>query len=296
MKKAISAVFLSAFFAVTAVAGNVSSIQNEYWNWDSGTPQALAFENYFFSEDGTFRFSWGYSGSSYYGGWHAGTYFYDAEKQKIVFNSVDKGTMGLSKETERPAPKELKILEFIDGGLVRIDMGAAHQQSKHQLFDGFMTRHIGRIKEQKWTFMHYTLVYEFYFDPEGSCFFKEGKQGSDIDSQYECEYNIADGILFLQVNSAMITKFNTKKSDNVKYDPPAKTYIRLGKSSGGEIQVENVNFSGILGGSRGWNCIDGKYIIENKLPAVKQKDFYTYKIERTNSGDVLIESETDLIK
>lgn len=289
MKKIILSAFISVFFAASLAAGGAQNIQNEYWSWDNGNPGALVFENYFFSDDGTFRFSWGYSGGSYFGGWYGGTYYYDSAKQKIVFNSTDKGTMGGSEKMGRPAPKEVKIIEFMDSGMLRVDINAAHEKNTHHMFDGVMQRHQGRIKEQTWTFMQYSTVYEFYFDPQGNCFYREGKQSGDLDAQYECEYNIIDDTLFLNVKSARVMKFNIAKNDNVKYDPPVKTYIRLGNALGGEIQVEKVNFASILGGSRKWDYKDGKCVAANKLPAVKQKDFYSYKIEKANAGEVLVE-------
>ena len=292
MKKIIAALFL--FFAVTATADDaVKSMGNEYWSWDNGNPDALVFKNYFLSDDNTFIFSWGYSGSgAYYVGWHSGSYFYDPEMNKIIFSTVKSGNTGdFSMSPKVPAPKELKILEFTDNGMVRIDISAAHEKPNKNTgnaFDGVMKRHIGRIKEQKWTLTNYTTAYEFYFDPQGNCFYTENKQGFGIDSQYECEYNLISDMLFLQVKSARI------KNEVVQYDPPVKTYIRLGKSSSGEIQAEKVDSGSILGASRNWNYNDGKYTPVIKLPAVKEKDFYSYRIEKGNSGSVIVEDGNEI--
>lgn len=293
IKKIILVVFLSVLFVFNANAEGGNDIKNEYWNWDNGMPHALVFENYFFADDGTFRYSWGFSGDKYSGGWYGGTYFYDAVKNKIFFNTTANGTMGASENMERPAPKDLQIHEFIGSGTVKIDIEAEHAKDHHQLFDGIMERQQGRIKEQIWSLMNYATNFEICFDPQGNCLIRESKRDGEMLSQYECSYSISGGILFLEVKSALVKNINTKEKENVQYDPAAKTYIRLGVKNGNGIQVENVKIDGILGGSRNWDYSDGKYIVKNKLPKVKQKDFHTYKIEKQSGGNITSLAETD---
>lgn len=290
IRNTVLSVLFCTLFTASISFGAVNEIKNEYWSWDSGTAKDLIFENYFFSDDDTFRYSWGSSGEKYSGGWYSGTYFYDKEKSKIVFNVTANDTMGSSEKIERLAPKELKINE-IGNDSVKIDLKAAHYDKIHKLFDGTMKRYRGRISEQTWRFIDYMNISEFSFDPQGNCFFRTGKRGADFDLQYECEYNITGDIIFLQIKSAFTKTVNTENGSSIKYDPAVKTYIRFAKSADGEMYVEKIKFANILDNSRGWEYSGGEYKVYNQLPPLKQKDFNTYAIEKQNSGTVTSLSE-----
>lgn len=283
IKKIAPAAFLFVLSAVCAFAGE--DIKNEYWSREDGARQSLNFENYFFCEDGTFRYVWGCCGKESYGGWQSGTYFYDSAKSKIIFHATDGGGIGISKEAVRSVPAELVLSEFSGKDSVRIDSDAAGKNNGG-LSNAVMKRHLGRISEQTWTRADYSVISEIFFDPLGNCLFREGKRGAAPDYQYECEYNIIGDILFLKVKSASVKKINSKEAGSIKYEPEIKTYIRLGKKENGEIEVESVKLGAILGGGREWECEKGEYKVKNKLPGPKRKDLFIYKIEKRAAGGI----------
>lgn len=283
IKKFILAAFLSGLSAVCSFAGE--DIKNEYWSRKDDARESLKFENYFFCEDGTFRYVWGCSGKECYRGWRSGTYFYDSAKNKIIFHATDGGDIGMSKKAGGSAPAEFILLEFLGKDSVRIDTDASGKNNG-VFSNAVMKRHLGRIAEQTWTRADYSGISEILFDPLGNCLFREGKRGAAPDYQYECEYNIIGDILFLKVKSASVKKINSAETDNIKYEPEIKTYIRLGKSENGEIKVENVKIGAILGGGREWEREKGEYKVKNKLPEPKRKDLFIYKIEKCAAGGI----------
>ena len=72
---------------------------NEFWFRSTGNPASVFFYEYFFADDGTFLYTYGYSGGMYYKTDCKGQYQYNPLKKeiKLLNSKCDKKGLSLTK-------------------------------------------------------------------------------------------------------------------------------------------------------------------------------------------------------
>ena len=217
-------------------------IGNEYWSNNKGEPWAVHFNDYFFSEDGTFVQKFGYSGGAFYQTIVTGNYV----QEDNIIKLAEISTKGFSPfHTNSDAiPLDMDIIELTDSTVT-----LKNHKDQKQIF----SRRRGMIKDQTWECYNDTDEKTFRFETFGQCIYE------DHNTEYVCEYQVFENIIFLQVKSKSVSKWigDRWERTTTPYDPYLKKVIRFTVFDK-NVEVEEIDFDVE---NDEWEMNNGNYII-----------------------------------
>lgn len=236
-------------------------LYNEYWSKSKGSPISVNFENYFFSENGTFIHTHGYSGGMYYETNCRGTYEYNPLKKKIKLHRIMCDKKGFSNVNQTPS--KISITGLTD---TTITLSINKNGS-----DYVMDRLFALTTDQYWykgsnsshSSIHFTLFGQATVIQE-----------TDIRCEYVCSYNIIENYLFLAIRSITTGENNNEKQTKL-FTPEIRTYLKINIDKD-SVSVENIDLSKIIDGKRNWVFKNMEYQIENTDPNKNKTEYDKY--------------------
>lgn len=239
-----------------------NALFNEYWSVSGGMPAAVNFENYFFDKNGTFIYSYGYSGGIYYVTSVQGTYKYDAVTGEI---KLKKRTISSTKgyPTKKKIPSKIHLKESTDTMVTLVTDVPDDQQT-------IMTKLVGLTTDQYWYLGDNSSNNAIRFTHFGQC---EIVQITDEKRKFVCNYHLVDDYLFLEIKSITTDPFGKKE---VKlYNSNIKTYIKI-QVAKDKVAVEAIDITKIIDGGRHWDFKSNAFHLKNNPPKNSQLPFNLY--------------------
>jgi len=224
-------------------------IENEFWTYSEGSPIALRFYNYYFYEDGSFEYHYGYSGGGYYSDHIFGKFYYNFNEDVIELEVI-RSDIYPTHFYEHYIPSNIFIMELLDN-TVKIKM----DNNENVII---MERRVGITSDQYWYKGKHS---------SGDCFSFSRNARIEIrinGIEYFGEYSIINNILFLKINS---------KRDRTNYYYPGRTevfdseirlYIRVNLMEE-VVLIERIDIEEIINMGRDWIYENGHYIIIGKI-------------------------------
>ncbi|WP_300674592.1 hypothetical protein [Soonwooa sp.] len=241
---------------------------NEFWSKSTGNPASVYFYQYFFGEDGRFRYSYGYSGGRYYKTDCDGNYQYNPLKKEIKLHNFKCDKKGVTLESlGKQSPSVISIEELTDNKVVFYD-------EKNKSTE-VMGRLIGMTTDYTWYKSPNSSDNSIRFD-----IFGQGSiaQESDIRRQYGFTYNIVGNYLFLEVGGVTMEENNERKGRF--YEPKIRTYLKINIKKA-SVDVENIDLYKILDGQRNWTFKNMEFQIEKTPPNNNKTKYVQYTREGT---------------
>lgn len=238
---------------------NKNVLYNEYWSISTGGPASVNFEHYFFNKNGTFVYTYGFSGGMYSETKCKGTYKYDPLKNEIKLVR-DKGFL---KETRTP---NKIFIKDINDSTVTISIKKSGSD-----YITTMDRTVGMTTDQYWykgpnsshSSIHFTLFGQATIVQE-----------TDIKRSYVCSYHIVEDCLFLEIRS-MTSRAKNNEQQTKLFTPEIKTFIKINIDKE-TVGLENIELYKIIDGKRNWTFKDMAFQIENKVLTENISDWIKY--------------------
>lgn len=233
---------------------------NEFWFRSTGNPASVFFYEYFFADDGTFLYTYGYSGGMYYKTDCKGQYQYNPLKKeiKLLNSKCDKKGLSLTKQT----PTTISIKEMSDNKVTFYD-----EKNKSE---EVMRRLVGMTTDQYWYKGPNSSHNSINFERFGQAAIV---QESDIRREYGCTYNIVGDYLFLEVRGVTTGEKSNERKTQL-FTPEIKTYLKI-KIERDSVRLENIDLYKIMDGKRNWTFKNMEYLIEKSVDNKTEYDKYT---------------------
>lgn len=245
-------------------ANNISKnvFQNEYWSKFTGNITSVNFEHYFFTENGTFVHTYGYSGGMYYETNCRGTYEYNPLKKKIKLLKIKCDKKEISGHINQ-IPSTILIKELTD---TTITISTNKNGS-----DYIMGRLFAMTTDQYW--------YKGSNSSHNSIHFTEFGQATviqetDMRREYVCSYHIIENYLFLEVRSMTTIDANNERKTKL-FTPEIQTYLKINIEKD-NVGLENIDLNKIIDGKRNWKFKNLEYQIENTDPNENKTEYDKY--------------------